>query len=211
MKDKRPDAASSNTQAVFKEISVVYTYINLKVEMKRLIPRWLWEKKVKNVRSKDRAISDKPSSLIFKGEKMSVLNLIKDLRKFGYLPSHIHLMVRENGGFRIRVSWSYSAIEELSDEEIRWVNMMFSRFVWDTQVYRNEEGTGHLPPHISIGCVKPTERSGATKPSRLCVRGGEISIAKGHEKRPFQNKKVPGARLDLKRKGLELIRKLMAS
>ncbi len=170
------DRPEANSKASLHNYSAVYTYMTLPPYMRRIIPAWLWGAKVNNVPSKARVMSTEKSEPLFKEEDVDLHTMIEDFFKQGYKPFHIHLMVRENGNIRIRVSWMKGPIVVMQQRELEWIRMMFRRFLWNTMAHPNIAGTEHLPPHIAINCSDPKERDQAMSVLSVQVLQGALEL-----------------------------------
>jgi hypothetical protein len=173
---ERPDAANV-VSADVKSAPVIYTYLNIPKVMSRLIPDWLWKKKVPNVATSQRAmpVAAKKNNPLFQSESADLMTMVQDFMERGIVPFHIHLMVREHGNLRVRISWLKQPLERIEEHEMEWVKRIFRRFAWAVKAYPNQ-GTEHLPPHISVSCGFPQERDETTTVESVQIFQGELSL-----------------------------------
>lgn len=170
---------TNSNGAALSGTTTLYTYLLFPARLGNLLPAWLWEKMVRNVSKVERAMpaKSKESNIeIFKSEAVDINTLVDDLEKQGYTPCHIHMMRRQNGNLRVRVTWMKSPADTLTKEEISWVKAMFRRFVWDSMLHRSLFGTEHLPPHLALNCAYPTERDRTTSVESVQVVNGEVAL-----------------------------------
>lgn len=156
--DNRPDAGLDEAARLDLPL---YTYFTIPNSMRGLIPKWLWEKKMVNSNTRNKAKSSEPIQL-FEGQVVDLYTLADDLTKAGYAPCYIHHQNRDNGTIRIRVNWEKGK-EQLPEEQVIWIlRTLMRRFCWNVKSFRNPEATEHLPPHINISSGEPVEKSEAT-------------------------------------------------
>jgi hypothetical protein len=167
--------------AAVQTVNYIPIYLNLPKEMKEEIPGWLWNRKVENSGAKSRKISTH-SVRLFQESRVDMGFVLDDLIKRGFQPIHVHLMVREHGGYRVRMMMSDKLfIPHVGDctvlpkTEFLWFSHQLYHKVWDAMGYHNEE-TEHLPEVISVNCANPYHHREVEPAMVLRVVKGELVI-----------------------------------
>lgn len=142
---------------------------------KFFLPPWLKAKMVENSVSKTRQTSSSPDLQLFEGKVVDVLTLLEDFAKDRRRPSHIHMMSREHGGVRLRVTFVKGS-DVLPSIEIDWIVNVVGRFFWDAKSYKRREASEHLPPHVNVHLANPVERGEATSVFSVQIMDDEPSL-----------------------------------
>ncbi len=170
--------SQSRPDAVIDGVQFIAFYMTLSTNqykvLRKIIPEWLWAKKVENSASKARVVAER-SEPLFKGEAVEMDFIFEDLANDGWLPTHVHLTSRENGNTRIRllmeknpvISQEERTTKKLGDGKIipkeEFVDLLklIGRFFWDAMAHHNT-ATEHLPELIAVNLARPVERDQAT-------------------------------------------------
>lgn len=169
--------SSFERPAAVKGLGVLLLYINLDQRWRGRIPQSIWAKKVENAATKSRQTA-KRSEPLFKAECVDAYFSIDDLTRKNYVPTHLHLMVREHGGFRIRVTFvpRKDTKELITEEEFIWVLKLLNDHYVDAMAYRNTP-TEHLPfEHINLSLANPQRKGKATSVESVQIFKGELSL-----------------------------------
>ena len=137
-----------------------FHYFILAPKMLKLIPGWLWKKKMANMHAHERKLVT-PSWPIFKNEVVDLSEVPTDLSHLGFIPCHIHHQQRVGGNVRVRVSWREAGegVQRLSAQELEWIyQVLYNRFIWTDSQSFDSDPTTYLPHHINISASAPQER-----------------------------------------------------